>query len=42
MVGASHVLLQIGLSLTDIEGVYWGGVIEEEIEENEGGGASVE
>ena len=39
--GPSHVLLQIGLSLVDVEGEYRGGVIEEELE-NEGGGASVE
>ena len=39
--GPSHVLLQIGLSLVDINGEYRGGVIEEEVE-NEGGGASVE
>ena len=39
--GPSHVLLQIGPSLVDINGEYRGGVIEEEVE-NEGGGASVE
>ena len=39
--GPSHVFLQIGLSLVDIDGEYWGGVVEEEIE-NEGGDASVE
>ena len=39
--GPSHVLLQIGLSYTDIEGEYRGGMIEEEIE-NEGGGVSIE
>ena len=37
----SHVLLQIGPSLVDINGEYRGGVIEEEVE-NEGGGVSVE
>ena len=40
--GPSHVLLQIGPSLFDLDGEYrGGGVVEEEIE-NEGGGASVE
>ena len=39
--GPSHVLLQIGPSLVDIDGAYRGGVIEEEIE-NEGGDASIE
>ena len=36
------ILLQIGPSLIDIDGEYWGGGVVEEIEENEGGGASVE
>ena len=36
------VLLQIGPSLIDIDGEYRGGGIVEEIEENEGGDASVE
>ena len=39
--GPSHVLLQIGPSLVDIDGAYRGGVIEEE-EGNEGGDVSVE
>ena len=39
--GPSHILLQIGPSLIDIEGEYRGGVIEEEIE-NEGGDVSIE
>ena len=36
------VLLQIGPSLIDIDGEYRGGGVVEEVEENEGGGASVE
>ena len=36
------VLLQIGLSLINIEGEYRGGGVVEEVEENEGGGASIE
>ena len=37
------VLLQVGLSLIDIDGEYrGGGVVEEAEEENEGGGASIE
>ena len=36
------VLLQIGPSLFDIDGEYRGGGVVEDIEENEGGGASVE
>ena len=39
--GPSHILLQIGPFLMDIDGEYRGGVIEEEIE-NEGGDASIE
>ena len=39
--GPSHILLQIGLSLVDIDGEYRGGVIEEEIE-NEGRDVSIE
>ena len=39
--GPSYILLQIGLSFTDLEGEYRGGVIEEELE-NEGGDASIE
>ena len=38
--GPSHILLQIGLSLVDIDGEYRSGVIEEV--ENEGGDVSVE
>ena len=41
MGGPSHILLQISPSLVDIDGVYRGGVIEEEIE-NEGRDASIE
>ena len=36
------ILLQVGPSLNDIDREYWGGGVVEEIEENEGGGASVE
>ena len=36
------VLLQVGLSLIDIDGEYRGGGVVEEVEGNEGGGASVE
>ena len=36
------ILLQVGPSLYDIDGEYRGGGVVEEIEENEGGGASVE
>ena len=36
------VLLQIGPSLIDIDGEYRGGGVMEEVEENEGGDASVE
>ena len=36
------VLLQIGLSLIDIDREYRGGGFVEGIEENEGGGASIE
>ena len=39
--GPSHVLLQICPSLIDIDGEYWGSVVEEGVE-NEGGDASVE
>ena len=38
----SHTLLQIGPYYEDLDGEYRGGVIDEEIEGNEGGGASVE
>ena len=36
------ILLQIGPSLIDVEGEYRGGAVVEEVEENEGGDASVE
>ena len=36
------ILLQVGPSLVDIDGEYRGGGFVEELEENEGGGASVE
>ena len=36
------VLLQVGPSLFDIDGEYRGGGVVEEVEENEGGGASVD
>ena len=36
------ILLQVGPSLIDIDGEFRGGGIVEEVEENEGGGASVE
>ena len=36
------ILLQVGLSLIDIDREYRGGGVVEETEENEGGGASVE
>ena len=36
------VLLQVGPSLIDVDGEYRGGGVVEEVEENEGGGASVE
>ena len=36
------ILLQVGPSLIDIDGEYRGGGVEEEVEENEGGGASIE
>ena len=36
------ILLQVGLSLHDIDREYRGGGFVEEIEENEGGGASIE
>ena len=38
----SHVLLQIGPLLINIDGEFWGGGVVEEIEENEGGDASIE
>ena len=36
------ILLQVGLSLFDLDGEYRGGGVVEEVEENEGGDASVE
>ena len=36
------VLLQIGPSLIDVDGEYRGGGVVEEVEENEGRGASIE
>ena len=36
------ILLQVGPSLFDLDGEYRGGGVVEEVEENEGGGASVE
>ena len=36
------ILLQVGLSLIDIDGEYRGGGVVEEVEENEGEDASVE
>ena len=36
------ILLQVGLSLIDIDGEYRGGGVVEEVEENEGGDASIE
>ena len=36
------VLLQVGPSLIDVDGEYRGGGVVEEVEENEGGGASIE
>ena len=36
------ILLQVGPSLIDIDGEYRGGGVVEEVEENEGEGASVE
>ena len=36
------ILLQVGLSLIDVDGEYWGGGVLEEIEENKGGGASID
>ena len=42
MLGPSHMLLQIGLPLINIDGTYRGGGLEEEREENEGGDVSIE
>ena len=36
------ILLQVGLSWTDVDGEYRGGGIVEEIEGNKGGGVSVD
>ena len=36
------ILLQVGLSLINIDGEYRGGGVVEEVEENEGGDASIE
>ena len=36
------ILLQVGLSLVDVNGEFRGGGVVEEMEENEGEGASVE
>ena len=36
------ILLQVGPLLIDIDGEYRGGGVVEEVEENEGGGASIE
>ena len=36
------ILLQVGLSLIDIDREYRGGGVVEDIEDNEGGGASIE
>ena len=38
----SGILLQVGLLLINIDGEYRGGEVVEEVEENEGGGVSVE
>ena len=40
--GLSHTLLQVGPYYEDIDGEFRGGVVAEEVEENEGGDASVE
>ena len=40
--GPSHVLLQVSPYYKDINSEYWGGVMVEEEEENEGGDASIE
>ena len=42
MTGLSHVLLQIGPPLFDLDGEYQGGVVEEVEEGNEGRDVSVE
>ena len=40
--GPLHVLLQIGSYYEDLDSEYRGGGVLEEMEENEGGGASIE
>ena len=40
--GPSHTLLQVGPYYEDLDGKYRGGEVGEEIEENEGGDASIE
>ena len=42
MLQLGGILLQVGPSLIDIDGEYRGGGVVEEVEENEGGGVSVE
>ena len=42
MSGPSHILLQVSPYYEDLDGEYRGVVIDEEIEENEGGDVSVE
>ena len=42
MSGPSHVLLQVSPYYKDIDGEYQGGGVVEEVEGNEGGGASIE
>ena len=42
MTGQLHTLLQVGPYYEDIDGEFRGGVVAEEVEENEGGDASVE
>ena len=42
MARPSGILLQVGLLLINIDGEFRGGGVVEEVEENEGGGASIE
>ena len=42
MLRPGGVLLQVGLSYVNLDGEYRGGGVVEEIEENEGGGASID
>ena len=42
MSGPSHVLLQIGPPLFDLDGEYCSGGVEKEMEGNEGGDVSIE